>query len=68
MFLRAMMASAWTAMGRAEAMELWVMGRIFVIGLMLTGRPALPRTFSNRMISLMLFLEQASDRSLWIIC
>lgn len=51
------MASAWTSMGRAEVVELWVMGRIFVMGLMLTGRPALPRTFSNRMISLMLFLD-----------
>ena len=68
MFFMAMMASAWTVMGRAEAVELWAMGRIFVSCLMLTGRPALPRVFSKRMVNLTSFLEEASDRSLWRNC
>lgn len=66
MFLRAMMASAWSAMERDVSVGVWAMGRIFVIGLMLSGRPAFPRTFRCRMISLIVLVERASDRRLWM--
>lgn len=60
------MASTWTVMGRDESVGLWVMARIFVIGLMLSGRPAFPRTFRCRMISLIFWAERALDRRLWM--
>lgn len=61
MFLRAMMASAWTFMGREAAAVPWI-GRIFVIGLRLEGWPALPKTFRSRLISWVSALATASAR------
>lgn len=67
MFLRAMMASTWTLIGRVAAAVPW-MGMIFVIDLMLEGCPAFPRTFTNRMMFSVSPFETASERRSWMGC
>lgn len=67
MFLKAMMASAWTLMGRDSA-AVPCMGRIFVIGLRLLGWPALPKTFRSRMMFWVSSFATASARSSWMGC
>lgn len=66
MFLRAMRAATWTLKGRAWAARLWVMGRIFMIGLRLRAWPPLPITFSNRMISSMSFSAPKGGQVAWL--